>query len=302
MTVEVLDCTLRDGGHHNDWYFCPSLVDRYLAAVKTAGVRYVEMGYRTPQQHAFGSGPFRFCSEELLKESCTGIDVGIAIMIETKMLRAESAAQARASTAAILHPRRGSVAGMVRIASSISDVVATARLCNAARRLEYDVTVNLMRGSTVETAEITRAATILRDSGAMVVYIADSFGGLLPDGTRARVAAALEAFGGRVGFHAHDNMGLALANSIAAMEAGATLIDASVCGMGRGGGNLRTEQLLLYLEKAGRVDVSARSLFDVVADDFASLQAQYTWGPTIPFMMAGLDDIHPDDAEVLACR
>ena len=302
MTVDVLDCTLRDGGHHNDWYFCPSLVDRYLAAVQSAGVRYVEMGYRTPQCHAAGSGPFRFCPEELLRESCEGLDVSIAVMIETKMLSAQTAADARVSVARILAPRRNSVARMVRVASSMGDIGAAARISDVVRSLGYDVTVNLMRSSTLTSAEIAKAAGILRGAGATTLYIADSFGGLLPDGTRDRVAAALDSFGGRVGFHAHDNMGLALANSLAAIDAGATMIDASVCGMGRGGGNLKTEQLLLFLQKAGRTDVSAQALFEVVTEDFQHLQAQHNWGPTIPFMMAGFEDIHPDEAEVPACR
>ena len=302
MTVDVLDCTLRDGGHHNDWYFCPSLVDRYLAAVASAGVRYVEMGYRTPESCAPGSGPFRFCCEELLKESCEGLEVSIAVMIETKMLSAQTAADARVSVARILTHQRHSVARMVRIATSLADIGATARISDVVRSLGYDVTVNVMRSSTLTTAEIAKAAGILRGSGTGTLYIADSFGGLLPDGTRERVAHAIDAFGGRVGFHAHDNMGLALANSIAAMDAGATMIDASVCGMGRGGGNLKTEQLLLCLQKTGRTDLSARSLFDVVSEDFQNLQTQYGWGPTIPFMMAGFEDIHPDEAEVLGCR
>ena len=302
MTVDVLDCTLRDGGHHNDWYFCPSLVDRYLAAAESAGVRYVEMGYRTPEARAPGSGPFRFCSEALLKESCEEIQVSIALMIETKMLSAQTAADARVSVARILGARSNSVAQLVRIASAVGEISGAARISDVVRSLGYDVTVNLMRSSTLTSAEIAKAAGILRGSGAMTLYIADSFGGLLPDGTRERVRAAHDAFGGRIGFHAHDNMGLALANSIAAMDAGATMIDASVCGMGRGGGNLKTEQLLLFLEKSGCTDLSARPLFDVITEDFENLRAQYTWGPTVPYMMAGFDDIHPDEAEVPACR
>jgi 4-hydroxy 2-oxovalerate aldolase len=190
----------------------------------------------------------------------------------------------------------------VRIAVTIDQLEETKVIADEVLERGYAVSINLMRASTLSDSEVRYASATLGASGVTIFYLADSFGGLLPDVTRMRIRAARDAFRGRVGFHAHDNMGLALANSVAAMEAGATMIDASVRGMGRGGGNARTEQLLLFMMKAFNAEFSAEPLFDLVDGEFARLQEQHPWGATSDFMMSGLNDQHPDSCSVLVCR
>lgn len=88
------------------------------------------------------------------------------------------------------------------------------------------------------------------EAGADVIYLADSNGSMTPDRT-ARLVTTIHSVGQcHVGFHAHDNLGLAMSNSIAAVEAGASFIDSSLRGMGKGAGNLKLELWLGFLRRA----------------------------------------------------
>ena len=309
MTVSILDCTLRDGGHQNDWHFEVGFVHRYLDAIALTGVRYVELGYRTPSADAAGEGAFRRCDESLLRELCDpghfgggAGGLGLAVMIETKHVRAPTPAAARRNVRALLSPRVESAVSLVRIATSLAQVQESARLADAVGELGYEVSVNLMRASGIPCESVRAAAAALHSSAAGTMYLADSFGALLPHDVRALVVAARSAFGGRVGFHAHDNLGLALANSLAAIEAGASLVDGFVHGMGRGGGNARTELLLAALSRGGEARFSPAPLFELVDEDLARMHERFGWGPTSPFVRTGMRNVHPDEAEVPACR
>jgi 4-hydroxy 2-oxovalerate aldolase len=103
--------------------------------------------------------------------------------------------------------------------------------------------------------------------GAQVVYAVDSAGALVPTGARERVEALREALTVDVGFHAHNNLGCAVGNSLAAAEAGATWLDGSLRGLGAGSGNAQTEVLAAALVKAGAdVDVDVFALLDAAED------------------------------------
>ncbi|MBN9622816.1 MAG: 4-hydroxy-2-oxovalerate aldolase, partial [Actinobacteria bacterium] len=113
-------------------------------------------------------------------------------------------------------------------------------------------------------AKLAEQAQLMESYGAQVVYAVDSAGALVPTGARERVEALRDALGVDVGFHAHNNLGCAVGNSLAAAEAGATWLDGSLRGLGAGSGNAQTEVLAAALSKAGA---------DVDADVFALLDA-----------------------------
>ena len=296
--IELLDCTLRDGGYQNAWDFPHALVARYLAALDRTGVRYVELGYRAPSFDG-ASGPFRYCRDDFVRQWCAPLGLRVAVMIDAAAVAAGDGAGRPGTLRSLFVERAESPVEMVRIAATVDTLALAAGQACVLKALGYTVTVNVMRASLLAPARLAAAASTLDASVVDVLYLADSFGSLDPRGASARVTAMRSAFGGRIGFHAHDNMGMALANSLAAVDAGATLIDGSVRGMGRGGGNLRTELALLELARRGRDDLSATPLHDLVACDFAALQARHEWGATLPYMLSGAHGIHPTYAQEL---
>ena len=99
-------------------------------------------------------------------------------------------------------------------------------------------------------------ARIVADAGGEAVYLVDSAGALLPDKVRAKVAALRDALPEEVeiGIHEHNNLSLAVANSVAAIEEGATIVDVTLAGMGAGAGNCQAEPLIAVLDLLGYRD------------------------------------------------
>jgi 4-hydroxy 2-oxovalerate aldolase len=296
MAIEILDCTLRDGGYNNLWDFNDALVRRYLSALDRTGVTWVEMGYRS----AASSGPagaYRYCTDQLLRTHEKSLSLRFAVMIDGKAICQSGSG----GVAALFGPRSQSPVDLVRIAATIPLLPDLLPVCESLKALGYRVAVNLMQASEKSPAELGEAARFMDASGADMLYLADSFGSLTPAAVRPRVEAIASTFTRKIGFHAHDNLGLALANTLAAVDAGATIVDSSVGGMGRGAGNTRTEQLLAAMARDGS-ELTAEPLFPLVDEEFRALQKRYEWGPSMPYLFTGSHSIHPTYAQELASK
>jgi 4-hydroxy 2-oxovalerate aldolase len=109
----------------------------------------------------------------------------------------------------------------------------------------------LMMSHMASPEKVAEQARLFQSCGADAVYVADSAGTMLPGDVRARVAAVAAAVTVPVGFHAHNNLALAVANSTAALEAGASFLDGTCRGLGAGAGNAQLEVLVGVLAKLG---------------------------------------------------
>ncbi len=125
-------------------------------------------------------------------------------------------------------------------------------------------------------------------------YVVDSYGGMFPSDVKAVFKYLTELLDIPVGFHGHNNLELALANSLAAVENNAGIIDATILGMGRGAGNLRTELLLSIFYKKKHFDVDF-DILDNISERFIGFKEKYKWGTNLPYMVSGLKSL-PQDA------
>lgn len=296
--LSVLDCTLRDGGYYCDWDFDDDMVRRYLDGIVASGIRLVEMGFRSRSSRGF-AGKYKFCPDALIAD-CLPDGMRVAVMIDGKDFVQKGKEIAEDRLLDLFAPKPESRVDIVRITATEAIVPGVAEIARVLRHLGYTVSVNLMQASVLTDAAIGAVAGALDDSPVDILYIADSFGGLTPSRTSRLFALHMKNFSRDLGFHGHDNLGLALANSIAAVDSGATLVDCSLLGMGRGAGNLRTEQLLLYLRfQLQRTDLDVAPLFEIVSTDFAKLQDRYGWGASLPYMLSAVYDLHPTYAQKL---
>ncbi len=182
---------------------------------------------------------------------------------------------------------------MVRIATTWNELAKLRPAVERLNELGYQVGVNLMQVHSRSSEELTEFGQWCGDSGSAVAYFADSFGGLYPRDIAPIVEAMSAGFDGPIGCHLHDNMSLAIANTIAALDAGVTWVDSTIRGMGRGPGNARTEYLAVELKRLGLLDVDVQPLLDLVTDDFATLQAQYGWGTNLFYVLSATNGVHP---------
>jgi 4-hydroxy 2-oxovalerate aldolase len=139
----------------------------------------------------------------------------------------------------------------IRVATHSTEADISAQHIEAARELDMDVVGFLMMAHMTPTAELVKQARLMESYGAHCVYVVDSAGALLMDETREKVKAFKDELGCQVGFHNHNNLGLGVANTVVAIEAGADRADASLAGMGAGAGNCPLEVLIAVLDRMG---------------------------------------------------
>jgi 4-hydroxy 2-oxovalerate aldolase len=293
--VIVLDCTLRDGGYFNDWRFDRTLAQNLVAALSRAGVNIVEVGFKSPHTHREKGfeGLFRYCNESELGFLRSHRNLYYSFMVDAKeFLRGN---QADPSLVDECIPEKGaSLFSYARIATYFPNFQGSVDLASLLHGLGYRVTLNLMGMSLLGQEHLDQALDLIRGVPLEVFYFSDSFGDLQPGEIVRFMHRIREKYGGRIGIHTHDNNGLAFANTIAALEHGIDVIDATLMGMGRGAGNLRTEQILLYLYfKKGYTHLNPAELLEVVDLHLAPLKKTFQWGWDYTYMLSALQNIHP---------
>jgi len=288
--MNLLDCTLRDGGYYNEWDFSHDLIERYVRGVAAAGVDVVEMGFRMLDPGRF-LGPTAFTSDRFLDQLEIPDSLRVAVMVDAKVVL--STGDPVAIVDELFAPAAESRAGLVRIASGYDESLELEPAVARLKELGYDVAVNLMQVSLRTTEELETFGKNCADWGVDVAYVADSFGGMRPGDVAGVIWTLRSAFGGPVGCHCHDNLEYALANTMAAIDAGATWVDGTILGMGRGPGNAKIESLVLELTRRGLGNYDLLPLVELVQDGFAELHREHEWGSNIFYFLSGTYGVHP---------
>lgn len=291
-SLTVLDCTLRDGGYYNEWDFKPKLVNAYLKALDAAHVDVVEIGFRSSPTGQF-CGPYAFSTDEFLAKLPFGKDIAVCVMADAKdVIKAEQ--QQQGAVKRLFKPRSASPVRIVRIATHFSELNHCQAIVSSLKELGYTVGLNLMQSTQQTEAAITAAAAQVEGWKSVdVLYFADSLGDMVPAGVRKMMDLLRAKWTGPIGIHTHDNKGIALLNTLEAIDSGASWVDSTMLGMGRGAGNTKTEHLLIELAARKYTRYDPRALFEVVLEDFSALQAEYKWGTNLLYYLAAEYAIHP---------
>jgi len=280
--IKVLDCTVRDGGICNNWDFDHDLVKLVFNALVTAGIDYMEVGYKT-KDGVFDPnevGPWRFCKEEDLLKVVEPGKIKLATMLDIGRVDLSD-----------IPPKQDSVIDVIRIATYAHQMDEALRLLDHALECGYETFMNVMAVSTLQPDDVDEFLLRLAGSGVHNVAIVDSFGALFPHHVRYLVHKYMNYLGSdiKVGVHFHNNQQQAFANSIAAIGEGIDFVDATVHGIGRGAGNCPLELLLFYLDTP-RYDVMP--VLELV-ETFATLRDDLRWGYHLPYAITGYFNMHP---------
>ena len=242
--VTVADTTLRDGAHPQALSYTAEQVARVAAALGAAGVPVIEV------THGYG---LRGSSRAFGEAACDDVTMVAAAREAAPAARVAVLVQPGLCDRDDLAAARDAGAQVARVAVASGAAASAAGYLEVARELGMIAVGFLMLAHRLGAAALAAQAQLMADSGAQVVYVVDSAGALLPEQTSERIAALRRALPSSVaaGFHAHDNLGLGVANALAAVEAGASWVDSSLRRLGAGAGNAATEALAAALERRG---------------------------------------------------
>lgn len=289
--IKVVDATIRDGGLVNNFRFTDEFVrELYLANVK-AGVDYMEFGYKASKDLFDESkfGKWKFCEEEDLRAIVgdNPTDLKIAVMADV----------GRTDYHKDIIDKKDSVIDMIRIATYINTIPAAIDMVEYCHEKGYETTVNIMAVSTADSRDVEQALELLGQSSVDVIYLVDSYGSLYPEQVRELTelyVAAAERYGKKIGIHAHNNQQMAFANTIEATTHGASYLDATMMGMGRGAGNCMLEGLIGFLKNPHYRLVY---VLRFVENYMLPLKAAgLRWGYDVPYLLTGLLNRHPRSA------
>lgn len=289
----LLDCTFRDGGYYTNWNFDEDLVNTYYSAVVEADVDIMEAGYISVDASDCG----RFKVDNIAGFNFLPVIPGKswAAMVDSKSIICLE--NWREVTTHILKKPARPVIGIIRVASKFNQLDHVDQLCELISASGYRIVLNLMQIDLASEEEVTVAFDkIARMQSIETVYLADSFGSMAPPRVAELITRLKNTTSANIGFHAHNNMGLALMNSMTALQAGANWIDTTFAGMGRGAGNAATEELSELIKQPGAetpaVDALLKRHMDV-------LKTTHNWGGGVLYRRAGKKKIHPTYVQFL---
>ncbi|MEY3011669.1 MAG: 4-hydroxy-2-oxovalerate aldolase [Pseudomonadota bacterium] len=234
------DVTLRDGMHALAHQITLEQMVEVARRIDAAGIDLIEVSHGD----GLGGGSLNY---------------GFARHDEREYLEAVAAVLTRTRLGVLLLPGIGTVddlqmaydagARNVRVATHSTEADISRQHIEAARGLGMDTVGFLMMAHLTPTARLVQEARKMQSYGAHCVYVVDSAGAMDMADTRERVTALKDALDCQVGFHNHDNLGLGVANTLVAVEAGADRVDASLAGLGAGAGNCKLEVLVAALDR-----------------------------------------------------
>jgi len=285
--IKVIDCTIRDGGLMNKWQFSDEFVKAVYNGLVEAGVDYMEIGYLSSES-AFSRdevGPWKFCDNKDLKR--------IVGNNKTKLKLSAMADIGRIDLDDI-PLAKDSLLDMIRVACYAHQVDKAVALAEHCMDKGYETTINLMAVSKVNETDLDEALADIAKSRVPIFYIVDSFGSLYSEQIEHLARKYKKAMPDKIiGIHAHNNMQLAMSNTITSIVEDCNYLDATILGMGRGAGNCPLEILIAFLKNP---KYRLLPILDVIQNYVGPLQKEIDWGYHIPYLITGALNEHPRSA------
>jgi 4-hydroxy-2-oxovalerate/4-hydroxy-2-oxohexanoate aldolase len=259
-SITVHDMTLRDGMHPKRHQMSLDQMKSIACALDDAGVPLIEV------THGDGLGG-------------SSVNYGFPAHTDEEYLGAVIPLMKRAKVSALLLPGIGTVDHLmmahdigvhtIRVATHCTEADVSEQHITKARALGMDTVGFLMMAHMASPEKLVQQALLMEGYGANCLYVTDSAGHMLPDDVKARIAAVRAALKPQteLGFHGHHNMAMGVANSLAAVEAGANRIDAAAAGLGAGAGNTPMEVFIAVCDRMGiETGVDVFKIQDVAED------------------------------------
>lgn len=285
--IKVMDCTVRDGGLMNNWQFSDEFVRSVYDNCLEAGIDYMEIGYISSEK-AFSRdvvGPWKFCSEKDIRRIVGDKKSTLKLSAMADIGRVDFSDIPKASESSL---------DMIRVACYAHQMDKAISLAHHCMDKGYETTINLMAISSVSEPDLDDVLKDVAKSDVPIFYLVDSYGSMYCESIEFLMKKYKEMLPGKeIGIHAHNNMQLAMSNTITAIINGSTRLDATLLGMGRGAGNCPIEILIAFLKNP---KYRLLPLFKAIQDHLLPMSKKIDWGYHIPYLITGALNAHPRSA------
>lgn len=240
--IIITDSSLRDGNHSVKHTISVSNIERYCKFAEEAKIPIIEVGH--------GNG---LAASSLLIGKCIHTDVEMLTTARNFLKQTKLGIHSIPGLSTIddLHVAIDCGVDIFRIGTHCTEATLAKSHIEYLNNMNKEVYGVLMMSSLIDSNELLRQAKIMETYGVHGVIIMDSTGSYLPRDVLERIQKLKNNLNIKIGFHAHNNLGCAIANSLIAVENGADMIDACIRGFGAGAGNASLEILIPVLEQSG---------------------------------------------------
>lgn len=259
-SIKLHDMSLRDGMHAKQHQISLDEMVQVATALDEAGMPLIEV------THGDGLGG-------------ASVNYGFPAHSDEEYLNAVVPEMKNAKISALLLPGIGTVdhlkmahrsgVGTIRVATHCTEADVSQQHIGMAREIDMDTVGFLMMAHMVTAGQLLEQAKLMESYGANCIYCTDSAGYMLPDEVSEKISILRNELKSdtEIGFHGHHNLGMGIANSLAAIDAGAARIDGSVAGLGAGAGNTPLEVFVAVLHRMGVEDgIDLYKIMDVAED------------------------------------
>lgn len=259
-SIKLHDMSLRDGMHAKQHQISLDEMVQVASALDEAGMPLIEV------THGDGLGG-------------ASVNYGFPAHSDEEYLNAVVPKMKNAKISALLLPGIGTVdhlkmahgcgVGTIRVATHCTEADVSQQHIGMAREIDMDTVGFLMMAHMVTAEQLLEQAKLMESYGANCIYCTDSAGYMLPDEVAEKISILRNELKSdtEIGFHGHHNLGMGIANSLAAIDAGAARIDGSVAGLGAGAGNTPLEVFVAVLHRMGVEDgIDLYKIMDVAED------------------------------------
>ncbi|CCO23222.1 4-hydroxy-2-oxovalerate aldolase [Maridesulfovibrio hydrothermalis] len=239
--VEILECSLRDGSYAIDFNFTSADTELLVNELSTIGFNWIEIGHGLGMGASLaGKGVMPNNDLTLLKAARkkTSANIGMFYIPSLSSIDQLSIAASEGLD-------------FVRIGANATEPLKAFSHISRAKQIGLTVGMNFMKSYAVSPKEFGVMARQAVEAGADIIYLVDSVGGMTPNEVEEYFSETKKNCSCEMGFHGHDNLRMAVANTLKAHECGARFLDATLMGIGRGAGNAPSEALICLLEESG---------------------------------------------------
>ena len=293
LNIEILDCTLRDGGYVNNWTFGSKNITGISEKLSEGNIDIIEGGFlSTGQKTIVDQSIFNsiYDAEKILISKRNNV----ALMINLGECKEND-----------IVPYVGGIVSILRIAFHYEDVESAKNFCSNIISRGYKIFLQPMVTMYYSDSELFSLASWANSFHLDAFYIVDSFGTMKKDDLM-RIYGILDTTLDqeiKIGFHSHNNLQLSFSNALALIKKRGNrdlIIDSSVLGMGRGAGNLCTELISRYINNEIQNRYDLIPILEIMDEYIMPIYNKRPWGYSAPYYLAAINDCHPNYATFLA--